>query len=197
MVSSDPFGISIKELSDSDDVEVCVLTPILVTLEFGFEYSGRDSSVAGCLGVVRSSYMCARNHSRSRLIRRGGADRGSGSGSCQDPGRGSGHVRSPGRVVDRDLEERLSASTILCLGLVRLLDASCPRRREESDVLTAVASDRVEVERSNSVLPPRLGLLALAFVCSGWGKSMADCLGVVSSSGSSTLELGSEEGNGF
>ena len=53
MVSSDPFGISIKELrlgrkaaeisaavtNDWDDVEESVLTPILVTLEFGFEYS--------------------------------------------------------------------------------------------------------------------------------------------------------------
>lgn len=111
--------------------------------------------------------MYARNQFLRRFFRSGGADCGTGSGSCQDPGSGGGIVWSPG-AVDGDLEETLSVTTFGRSGWVGLRAAGAPRGREVSDILTAVSSDSAEAEvLSNSVLLPRLGLLASGFVSSG------------------------------
>jgi hypothetical protein len=45
--------------------------------------------------------------------------------------------------------------------------AGTPRGREAPDALTAVSNDSVDVEVSNSVLLPTLGVLALGIECSG------------------------------
>ena len=129
-------------------------------------------------------------------FRTGGSDSGSRSDSC--PGKGDSIV---GLAVGADGEgvERVPAvGTSTCRSIPRSTDwgsfpAAARMGRETSKVLTTVSNNSVGV--TNCVLLLVLGTLASGFEYSSGGRRVADCIGVVWSSGSCILALGFGEGS--